>query len=204
MLATGARYWPFVALLAALALVAAGCGGSKPASVASLGTPPSAGDRSSTATTAGSGEEPTESQLNEALLKYSHCMRANGVPEFPDPSGGGFTIRAGTGVNPASPTFQAARAKCKKLLPNGGPPGAGTTTHPSGQALANMLKVAQCMRRHGITGFPDPTTTVPSLHGAGEITDMNGVIFAFPPSVDTQSPDFVRAAGACGFPLLNH
>jgi hypothetical protein len=91
-------------------------------------------------------------------------------------------------------------------MPGGGFPGPGSTTHPSAQALAQMLKVAQCMRRHGISGFPDPTTSIPSNPpaGGGVISDRDGVILVFPARLDMQSPLFVRAAAACGFQLTNH
>jgi hypothetical protein len=134
-------------------------------------------------------------------------MRSSGVPSFPDPSAGGsFRLRAGT--DPASPAFQAAQAKCQKLLPGGGFPAAGSSTHPSAQALAQMLKVAQCMRRHGIA-FPDPTTTVPSKGfagggGGGVVSDRDGVILVLPATLDMQSPLFLHAAAACGFQLHNH
>ena len=49
-----------------------------------------------------------------------------------------------------------------KLLPGGGPPGPGTQTHPSAQTLAKLLRIAECMRQHGISDFPDPMTSVPS------------------------------------------
>ena len=134
-------------------------------------------------------------------------MRANGVPTFPDPSGQGFEIQPGSGIDPSSPAFQAAQAKCQKLMPAGGP-APGTVTHPSTQWLAHMVKVAQCMRGHGVPNFPDPTTTVPSpstLHGGGVISDIDGVVFVFPAAtIDPQSPAFTRAAKACGFPLHNH
>jgi hypothetical protein len=132
-------------------------------------------------------------------------MRADGVPHFPDPSSsGGFQLRAG--VDPALPAFQAASAKCSKLLPGGGPPAPGSTTHPSAQTLAQMLKVAQCMRRHGIAAFPDPTTSIPSNLAAagGVVADRDGAILVFPPTIDMQSAAFTRAAAACGFPLTNH
>jgi hypothetical protein len=38
------------------------------------------------------------------------------------------------------------------LLPNGGQP----TPAQQAQALAQALKFSECMRSHGITGFPDP------------------------------------------------
>ncbi len=70
-----------------------------------------------------------------------------------------------------------------------------------------MLKVSQCMRRHGISDFPDPLTSVPSdaLAGTtGVISDIDGVILVFPSTIDEQSPQFTQAAAACAFPLHNH
>jgi hypothetical protein len=132
-------------------------------------------------------------------------MRGNGVPNFPDPSpGGGFMFQPGAGIDPSSPAVTAAQAKCEKLIGGGILTAPGSTTHPSAQWLTQMVAAAQCMRRHGITDFPDPTTTVPSLHGFGEISDIEGAIFAFPASLDTQSLEFTQAAAACGFPLHNH
>jgi len=130
-------------------------------------------------------------------------MRSHGVPDFPDPSaGGGFVFGRGSGIDPSSPAFEAARARCWKLLPGGGPPAPGSTTHPSGQTLARFVKVAQCMRRHGVADFPDPRTSVPSNFGSrGVISDIDGVILVFPSSIDSQSPVFTRAANTCGFPL---
>ena len=94
-------------------------------------------------------------------LAFAECMRANGVPDFPDPSAGRgalFAIPAGT--NPAAPAFKTAQAKCQKLM-GGGPP-SRYRTHPSAQTLAKLVRIAECMRKHGIPQFPDPRTTVPS------------------------------------------
>jgi hypothetical protein len=136
-------------------------------------------------------------------------MRANGVPNFPDPGpGGGFTFNPADGADPSSPVFDAAQAKCQKYMTLGAGLTPGTRTHPSAQWLAEMVKAAQCMRRHGVPSFPDPTTTVPSpkvLGGGGQISNIDGVVFVFPAAtVDTQSPVFTRAAKTCGFPLHNH
>ena len=199
-----------VAMLAGLGLLGSGCGGSNSPSIASVATTTSNSSANSTngsGNAAGSGSPPSQTQLQQDALKYARCMRANGVPNFPDPSsGGGFVFQAGSGVDPSSPAFQAARAKCQKLVPGG--PAPGSTTHPSAQWLAHMVKVAQCMRGHGITDFPDPRTSVPSNPfpggGTGVISDIDGVIFVFPATIDTQSPMFTRAAAACQFPLHNH
>jgi len=144
--------------------------------------------------------------LQRESLKYAECMRANGLPNFPDPgAGGGFEIPQGSGIDPSSPAFKTAQAKCEKLTPG---LALGSTTHPSAQWLAQMVKAAQCMRRHGISGFPDPTTSIPSnpfpSGGGGVISDIEGAVFVFPASLDMQSPLFTQAANSCGFPLHNH
>jgi len=200
-----------VLLAAAASVVLAGCGGSKSPSVASLGTTTSSTPGSGTNGASGassSGAPSSQPQLQQDALKYAQCMRSSGVPNFPDPNaGGGFLFQAGAGIDPSSRVFKAAQLKCRKLMPGGGPPGPGSTTHPSAQWFAHMLKVAQCMRQHGITDFPDPRTSVPSnpfSGGNGEISDIDGAILVFPATIDTQSPLFTRAAAACGFPLHNH
>jgi hypothetical protein len=87
----------------------------------------------------------------------------------------------------------------------GGLPRSGSTTHPTAAALDHMLKIAQCMRRHGISQFPDPSTTMPSMTGfTGVVSDRAGVILIFPSTIDMQSPAFTQAATACNFPLTNH
>ena len=137
-------------------------------------------------------------------------MRADGVPNFPDPQpGGGFMFKAGTGIDPSSPAFKAAQAKCSKFLPSGGGLAPGTQTHPAAQWLARMVKAAQCMRAHGVPDFPDPRTSVPSNpfpagSGGGVISNIEGVIFVFPDTLDMESPAFVHAAAVCKFPLHNH
>jgi hypothetical protein len=53
---------------------------------------------------------------NAAALKYSTCMRSNGVPNFPDPNGQGLIQINATGtLEPSSPQFQKAEAACKSL-----------------------------------------------------------------------------------------
>ncbi len=81
----------------------------------------------------------------------------------------------------------------------------GPDTSESGQtkahALAQLRGVAQCMRSHGISDFPDPTMTSPSHPSLGqysEITDYMGVFLLFGASIDMQSPAWQQAAAACG------
>ena len=197
---------------ATVALALAGCGGSKPLSVASVATTTSTSASAGTTSAGdatGSGAATSHTQPQQDALKFARCMRAHGEPNFPDPSGsGGFTFNAGNGVNPSSPAFQAAQARCQKYTPfGGGGLAPGTQTHPSAQWLATMVKAARCIRHHGIPNFPAPTITVPSpkvLGGAGVISNIEGAVFTFPAAVDPQSPLFVRAATVCHFPLHNH
>jgi len=211
MFGSGFRRLAIAGVGVALALLAAGCGGAKAppvATVASTTTPasqsPVAEKTSTTATSSGGSQSRT--QVQQSGLKYSQCMRENGEPNFPDPSaGGGFEFQSGSGVDPSSPAFEAAQAKCRKLMPGGGPPAPGTPTHPAPGVLAQFVKIAACMRRHGVPDFPDPTTTFPSMPaGGGLISDIEGVIFLFPASIDEQSASFTRAAATCNFPLHDH
>jgi hypothetical protein len=171
------------------AVLVAGCGGSSPSPTAAAGGG-TAGSTASAGRPAGS------------LLAFAKCMRANGVPDFPDPNpGGGRSFSIPVGVS-ASPAFKAAQARCQKLAPLT-PVGAGLTTHPSGQTLAKLLRIAQCMRRHGVAQFPDPTTSIPSTQGGfGEITDFDGAILAFPSTINLQAPAYRQALTACGAPPL--
>jgi hypothetical protein len=194
--------------LASAALLLAGCGaGSSNPGVAHLSSDASRGGTSGgteTGTdTAGLGSGSPEA----AALAFAGCMRASGVPHFPDPkAGGGFLFHTGAGVDPSSPAFRTAQTKCKKFLS----PGPGSGSPPSAKILAHFLTVARCMRSHGVPEFPDPRTTAPSNPraaldgGAGVIRDIEGVIFVFPGRTDQQSPAFTRAAAACAFPLHDH
>jgi hypothetical protein len=133
-------------------------------------------------------------------------MRSTGVPNFPDPAAsGGFLAQPGRGIDPASPAFQAAQAKCQKLLGPGavgGPlPALGGVTHPSAQTLAKLLSIAECMRQHGVPDFPDPRTSVPPHpfgSGTGVITDYDGAILLFPSTLNQHAPAYTQAAAACG------
>ena len=194
-----------VLALASVAVLLAGCGGgsSSNGDVAHLGS--NAG--SSTANGHGAAG-PGSTSPEAASLAFSKCMRSNGVPNFPDPKpGAGFLFHASPGII-ASPAFKGAQAKCMKLMPGGGLPGGAGSEPPSAQTLAHYLKVARCMRQHGVSGFPDPRTSAPSnpfgSGRVGELSDIEGVILVFPSTIDQQSPTFTRAAAACAFPLHNH
>jgi hypothetical protein len=143
-----------------------------------------------------SGKSNNKSARASQGIQFASCMRAHGVPNFPDPSGGGgIEISPGSGINPFSPSFTAAQSACRKLLPGGGPP-----AQASAQVEQLMLQTSQCMRAHGITAFPDPTHTPPSSPaGYTSIDDRGGVVLAIPDTIDEQSPAFEQASRACKF-----
>jgi hypothetical protein len=70
----------------------------------------------SAAQTALEGATPPASSSEAKGLKFAQCMRANGVPHYPDPTGKNQAIRVSSGsdLNPADPTFQAASTLCTK------------------------------------------------------------------------------------------
>jgi hypothetical protein len=64
-------------------------------------------------TALGGGASPGSS--SEATgLKFARCMRANGVPDYPDPTGTNQVGHATSGSELNSPTFQAAATLCAK------------------------------------------------------------------------------------------
>jgi hypothetical protein len=137
----------------------------------------------------------------QSFLNFSKCMRAHGVPSFPDPSaGGGISITPGAGLNPASPAFQNAQKTCSHLLPGGGP----GHQKPSEQAKQRMLALARCMRAHGQQNFPDPTTTPPRAPAQGQPGAVLGIGGLFlnlgAAGINPNSPAFQQAGKACHFP----
>jgi hypothetical protein len=164
------------------------------AAIASAVAIAACGSSKSSSTAAASG------QFSQGV-KYSDCMRSHGVSNFPDPNsvGGGLNFHIpDNSINPYSPSFTAARSDCAKLLP-GPRPGA---QHPTAQEVAQTLKISECMRRRGVSGFPDPTLKMPSNPGPGEysiLEDNGGVVLAVPSTISPGSPVFKQAAAACGF-----
>lgn len=62
----------------------------------------------------GGGPPSTVSASQRAAeLANARCMRAHGVPNFPDPSANGATfIPSSSGIDPQSPAFQSAARAC--------------------------------------------------------------------------------------------
>jgi hypothetical protein len=146
------------------------------------------------------GSTPRHQAGSDPLLARSQCMRAHGVPDFPDPikanGSEGFpgTVRQADGsmtiegVTFRGPAFEAAEQAC----PQGGTAAHGSTL--SERRKESFVAQARCIRRHGVPNFPDP------LFGPRGW----GVSVPLKAGQDPDSPAFLKAEKACasvGTPL---
>jgi hypothetical protein len=127
---------------------------------------------------AATGGSSNASAANVAqAVKFSECMRANGVSAFPDPDASGqLTIDGvvnGSSLDPNSASFKGAMSACKNLEP----PGFMGQTR-STQEQESALKFAQCMRSSGDPSFPDPSPNGPiiSVQGAHSIPGFEAAV----------------------------
>jgi hypothetical protein len=138
--------------MAALALLAAACGGSR----SSTGSDGSANAGGST--------------TSASAVAYSACMRSHGVPNYPDPDSSGQLPKPDAHhVGVSSSQLQATQQACQHLLPNNGDAmNVGSVQQcmladdcPKSlvqQVLNEERRFAQCMRSHGVPNWPDPIT----------------------------------------------
>ena len=163
-----ARAAATVIATAGLILLAAACSQS-PSSTASRGTSNAGGATNSHSATS-------------KALAYSRCMRAHGVPNFPDPDSSGQIPVSQVKNLPTSPSvMRAADSHCSSLYPTQ----PGINAPFSNQQKQDYLRASTCMRQHGILNFPDP------------IFSGTQVQLPIPPGVDTNSPQFIQARQTC-------
>jgi hypothetical protein len=93
--------------------------------------------------------------VNSQLLAFSRCMRANGLPSFPDPLPGQVAAKfpSAQDLGVSASLYQTAQNACQHLLPNGGSAPDGAAVQ---QELSGMRSFSQCMRSHGVPDWPDP------------------------------------------------
>lgn len=142
----------------------------------------------------GSGASKRTGAAGNPQLALSRCMRAHGLPNYPDPTTGpggeGFSIAqsiGGTsntltvnGIPFGGPAFTAAEKACKLFGGGSAPPPISES-----QKLA-LFQFAQCMRRHGVPNYPDP---VFPAGGGIERPDV--------PGVSRDAPAVTQASVAC-------
>jgi hypothetical protein len=80
---------------------------------------------------------------------YAQCIRANGVPDFPDPDPDG-RLRGPAHEQQDNPKFRAAQEKCRDLAPG------GEHQRSDPASVEQMREFSQCMRDNGVPDFPDP------------------------------------------------
>lgn len=157
---------------ACVAVLAAACsGGSSGSPVAQL---------RSTASQSSPASSPAASTQQAGAVGFAHCMRAHGVPKWPDPASSGVFDKSKITTQQlevSSSGLQAAQDACQHLLP----PESVTQQRLN---AAQALQFSQCMRNHNVPNFPDPD-------GSGRIPDPASV------GVDQGSPLFQVANQAC-------
>jgi hypothetical protein len=152
--------WPLAAL-AIVALIGSGCSNDPGEGTNAAGTTPA----STNAARTNAGQDQG--------VKFAECMRANGVPDFPDPNAKG-EFEYGVSVSPA--VWKRAVDSCKDLQPPGT---LSADRTPEEQSAA--LEFAQCVRDNGVKDFPDPvegeplidTTQIPSSDTPEGMTLLN-------------------------------
>jgi len=105
-----------------------------------------------------------ESQKS-ALLAFSSCIRAHGVPDFPDPQpAGGFARSALNPIDQNSPQFLAAEKACRSLaIASGFEHTPAELRKHVQQEIAESL----CMRKHGVPNMPLPNAQGQMVFPAG-------------------------------------
>ena len=126
-------------------------------------------------------------------LAYVLCLRSHGVAHFPDPAPDGRLPNIPNDIDTAAPAFRSAQQACANLEPGAH----GSSVRPQ-TWMPRLLALAECIRRHGLHSFPDPTTSPPPPppgNDHGNAMGGPGAYLAFPPP----SPALSRAKAACGF-----
>ena len=123
--------------------------------VAAGGCAKTADDGGKVASAGGTATPTTSAQASadraDSALKFSQCMRDQGLTWFPDPkpNGGGMQLAIPKGSDKQK--VDKAMEACKKYAPGG-----GEKREMSPEDLEEARKVSQCMRDNGVKDFPDP------------------------------------------------
>jgi hypothetical protein len=133
----------------------------------------------------GSTGAATTTATPNGALAYARCMRAHGVPNFPDPTGGNNKRAVISAMEHVSNSrAQTAQTACERV--NGGTPGTSEGAPHDRANAAAILAFARCMRRYGFASFPDPTASGQLNH---EMLATAGI--------DLHQPALVQSADTC-------
>ncbi|MEO3972411.1 hypothetical protein [Streptomyces sp. CAU 1734] len=132
----------------------------------------------------GSDSSPSANSAFDQALVFADCMRAEGVPDFPDPqqADGGVRMNAGD-VDTNSPQFQGAMEACRDKAPQAqqGQEQGGKPLDPT-----KVAAWAECIRGNGVPKFPDP-----EINGGQMALDFAGA------GLRMGDPAFQKARAAC-------
>jgi hypothetical protein len=120
---------------------------------------------------------------NRAMIRFASCMRSHGVNGLPSPVSSPAAFKHS--FTTTTPVYTQAMGVCQRLIPGqqNNSDGGGAHSH---KQVEGMLAFARCLRGHGFTRFPDPTST-------GE---LNHQMLA-QAGINLNQPAVVRAADAC-------
>ena len=120
-------------------------------------------------------------QAFHRTLKAAACIRANGVPNYPEPKPINGTIKLSftAGINPTTPADQTAAKKC------------GYQNEQRAEETRSRIAFAHCMRTNGVTKFPYPTAN-------GHVS----VAMVRTQGINPQSPAVARVEAKCLPPWL--
>ena len=136
------------------------------------------------------GSSGATASLTSAVHLAGECMRAHGLPNFPDPAVATDGPAAGQAILDKSVlksysdgVVNQAITACRSALDQAGlVSGQGSSTI-SQQELQARLALARCIRAHGVPNFPDPNPTT------GDVSP--------PPGLSKTSPSILAAIQAC-------
>jgi hypothetical protein len=101
-----------------LAVGAAACGGGAASPAPSGSASATHGNISVGGTGPGGSGSSGPQGSGTFSLAFAKCMRAHGVPDFPDPNGQSGQLGPFSGIDPNSPQFQSAlNGPCESLAP---------------------------------------------------------------------------------------
>ena len=174
----------WVAVVAAMAVLAAACGSERTEGVASVGQGEGTASRSGQ-----QGQQDAEQRAKDpekAMLDFARCMRDHGV-DMPDPKPGEGAITRFEAPSDGAPLpdqskFVEADKACRHLMGDAGPPDLSPEDQKEMQDA--MLAFTRCMRDHGVD-VPDPQPG-----GAGVLAKVGE-------GTDPRSPQFQAAEKEC-------
>jgi hypothetical protein len=135
----------------------------------------------------GSTSDPSRDKEFQQAMDYSKCMRANGVPDYPDPQRQGNGVHGDLGKDKNTSELKKAQEACRDKEPQGDVEGANGGTVDAAK-LADWTK---CMRAN-LPKFPDPDVT-----GNTMTVELKGT------GIAGDSAEFTNAQRACQSTLPN-